>query len=181
MMSLSPSQKHAVQAEPETCIDANVQLLQKLSQTIVSLTTEQFTWQYNNVTSSIGKHARHIIDHYTCFFRHLAVDYINYDDRPRINSIETTPHIAYEELSKVVSHFGSFDAYRTNPVYVYISATPDEEAAPVESSLHRELLFLQSHTLHHMAVVQLLLNILGVTVDPEFAFAPSTTKYGYRL
>jgi len=176
-MSLSPIQKHAVQAEPETCIDANIQLLQKLSQTIVSLTTEQFTWQYNNVTSSIGKHTRHIIDYYTCFFRHLAVDYINYDDRPRVNSIETTPHRACEERNNVASHFGSFDAYRIKPVYVYISTTPDEEAAPIESSLHRELL---SHILHHMAVVQLLLNTLGVTVDPEFAFAPSTTKYGYR-
>jgi len=63
-------------------------------------------------------------------------------------------------------------------VFVYITAAADEEPMPVESSIQRELLFLQSHTIHHMALIQLLCERLGFTTDPEFAFSPSTLKFG---
>ena len=48
-------------------------------------------------------------------------------------------------------------------------------AAP--SSLARELQFLTSHTIHHFAVIALILRAMDVEVDREFGVAPSTLRY----
>ena len=172
-----PFTQESVQEEPDTNVVANIELLENLSLTIESLTNAQYVYQYNESTSSIGKHIRHIIDHYTCFFKNLAYAYVNYDDRPRVNTVETKIHQACEQLSSVILRLSKFNSHQIVPVYVYISAIPDKDPVPAESSLQRELLFLQSHTNHHMAFIQLLLDSFGISVDSDFALAPSTISY----
>jgi uncharacterized damage-inducible protein DinB len=158
-------------------IRANVQLLGNLSKTIVTLTAAQYTWQYKNSASSIGKHVRHIIDHYTCFFRTLAESYVDYDNRTRVSVLETSVDAASSILNEIVRQLSDLRHLTPGQISVYISIDPNERVAPVESNLKRELLFLQSHTLHHMAVIQLMLDLLGSQVEPEFAYAPSTKKF----
>jgi uncharacterized damage-inducible protein DinB len=51
---------------------------------------------------------------------------------------------------------------------------PGEPTATVRSSVGRELAFVVSHTIHHCAVIALLLRDLGVAVPPRFGYAPST-------
>jgi hypothetical protein len=41
----------------------------------------------------------------------------------------------------------------------------------------RELQFLQSHTVHHYAVIHLMLLQQGIRPDPEFGVAPSTLRH----
>ena len=158
-------------------IKANEQLLGSLSKRIASLTTTQYTWQYKNSASSIGKHTRHIIDHYTCFFRTLAESYVDYDNRTRASVLETSVDAASGILNEIVNQLSGLLHFTPGRISVYISIGPDERVAPVESNMKRELLFLQSHTLHHMAVIQLMLDLLGSQVEPDFAYAPSTKKF----
>jgi hypothetical protein len=44
----------------------------------------------------------------------------------------------------------------------------------VASSLGRELVFVLQHTIHHQAILALLLAARGVTIPPRFGYAPST-------
>ena len=178
-MMLFSTVENTAQAEPDSNVIANIELLESLSLTIGSLTNAQYVWQPNESTGSIGKHIRHIIDHYTCFFRNLAHAYVNYDDRSRTITVETQIHRACEELSGVILRLSKFNPHQTKPVHIYISATPDKDPVSAESSLQRELLFLQSHTIHHMAVIQLMLESLGISVGSDFALAPSTISF-YR-
>ena len=46
-----------------------------------------------------------------------------------------------------------------------------------ESTLERELYVLVSHTIHHYALVAVLLRTLGVDPGPEFGVAPSTLRH----
>jgi hypothetical protein len=170
------------QMKPETTpaeneIKANEQLLEVLSKRIGTLTTAQYTWRHKKSASSIGKHIRHIIDHYTCFFRTLAESYVDYDNRARVSVLETSTDAASGLLKGIVHQLSDLRHFAPGQIYVTISIAPDEKAVPVESNLKRELLFLQSHTLHHMAVIQLLLDLPGSQVEPEFAYAPSTKKF----
>lgn len=158
-------------------IKANKQLLKDLSKKIGTLTTAQYTWQYENSVSSIGKHIRHIIDHYSCFFKTLAENYINYDNRPRVPVLETRVDAATRELDEIGRRLSELRNFKPGRIYILISVDPDEKVTTVESNLKRELLFLQSHTLHHMAVIQLMLRLLGSQVDSDFAYAPSTKKF----
>jgi uncharacterized damage-inducible protein DinB len=173
---------YRIQMKPETNpaeneIKANEQLLENLSTRIGTLTTAEYTWRYKKSAGSIGKHIRHIIDHYTCFFRTLADSYVDYDNRARVSVLETSADAASGLLKRIVHQLSDLRHFSPGKIYVYISIAPDEKAAPVESNLKRELLFLQSHTLHHMAVIQLMLDLLGSQVEPEFAYAPSTKKF----
>lgn len=56
-------------------------------------------------------------------------------------------------------------------------ATPDWRP----SSLGRELQFLSSHTLHHYALIKLLLDDTGLDLGPEFGVAPSTLAWQRAL
>ena len=128
MMFLStrqPFRQESVRAEPDTNIIANIELLESLSLSIGSLTNAQYVHQYNESTSSIGKHIRHIIDHYTCFFRNLAHAYVNYDDRSRTITVETKIHRACEELSGVILRLSKFNPHQTKPVHIYICSDED--------------------------------------------------------
>jgi uncharacterized damage-inducible protein DinB len=51
-------------------------------------------------------------------------------------------------------------------------------AAPVavRSTLARELLFVISHTIHHQALIAVLLSAAGRTVPEAFGLAPSTPR-----
>jgi hypothetical protein len=52
----------------------------------------------------------------------------------------------------------------------------------VASSLGRELVFVLQHTIHHQAIVALLLAARGVTIPPRFGYAPSTvTRHAEQL
>ncbi|MEK6687797.1 MAG: hypothetical protein AABZ01_04975, partial [Gemmatimonadota bacterium] len=58
------------------------------------------------------------------------------------------------------------------------AATPDQtDLSGFQSSLGRELLFLLSHTVHHFAVIRLLLQRQGTDSDPRLGVAPSTEAY----
>jgi hypothetical protein len=45
------------------------------------------------------------------------------------------------------------------------------------SSVLRELEFLQSHAVHHYSLIAALLRLHGIEPDAEFGVAPSTLKY----
>jgi hypothetical protein len=53
--------------------------------------------------------------------------------------------------------------------------SPAADLAP--STLVRELLFLVSHTVHHFAVIRLLLAAEGIDPGEEFGTAPSTLAH----
>ena len=115
---IQPFMQESAQAEPDTNIITNIELLESLSLTIGSLTNAQYVYPYNESTSSIGKHIRHIIDHYTCFFKNLVHAYVNYDDRPRTITVETIIHRACEELSGVILRLSKFNPVITSPIKV---------------------------------------------------------------
>ncbi len=48
------------------------------------------------------------------------------------------------------------------------------------SSLRRELHFLLSHTVHHYALIAMILARHGVEVEPDFGVAPSTLRHWAR-
>ena len=53
----------------------------------------------------------------------------------------------------------------------------EDDTPWTSSTLGRELLFLLSHTIHHYALIDLLLREEGFEVPPDFGMAPSTLKH----
>jgi uncharacterized damage-inducible protein DinB len=62
------------------------------------------------------------------------------------------------------------------PVAVVSMLTRGKTAVSAWSTLRRELAFVVSHTVHHQALIAVLLSLVGVPVPDAFGLAPSTPR-----
>lgn len=127
--------------------------------------------------SSLGKHLRHILDHYLCFQRDLHKGVIDYDQRNRDCQIETDKDYAISVCEDIRRFLvGLNKAYSAEyPLQVLMCNDVDMPAGQMtHSSLGRELQFLQGHSVHHFAIMATVLKIAGVETSEDFGVAPST-------
>ena len=163
----------------------NIQALTSGAEILKRLSREQ----YNQVsspyfTASVGKHFRHILDHYLSFISGLSDRHVNYDQRDREARIETDAHCALDTLQQIIATLSTLKT-TANPraiteqhLYVTLCTSCSTELTePVASSLQRELVFLQGDTIHHYAIIAAILKFEGVSVDQSFGVAASTQKY----
>lgn len=129
--------------------------------------------------STVGAQYRHVLDHYHSFLNGLPTGLVDYDTRARDPLLEASPDAASRvtrEVMTALDRLSPPDFQRL--LQVHLSAVPNEASrAGHGSTVGRELLFLLSHTVHHYAIMRLLLEDLEWTCDPEFGTAPSTIAY----
>ena len=127
----------------------------------------------------IGSHLRHCLDFYHSFLEGVEGGRIDYDNRQRDESIETDRMVA---ISKILATINSFEQLSEVddqlPVLVRLEDCGDEKCPSTwsHSSVTRELQALLSHTVHHYALIALMLQLNGFEAPDEFGVAPSTLK-----
>ena len=128
--------------------------------------------------SSVGAQYRHILDHYRCLLDGAPEGRIDYDRRQRDPDLETDRPAAARATHALVDRLLLLARSTPSlPLMVHQAAGSGVRAEPHPSSLGRELLFLVSHTVHHYAIVKLLLAERGVECDPDLGVAPSTLAH----
>jgi uncharacterized damage-inducible protein DinB len=132
---------------------------------------------------SIGAHLRHCIDHYDCFLQGLGDGRIDYAKRERRLDLEQDPSTAVERLGALATELLSLQAEwdRDREVSVRAASVDGSDRGWLPSTLGRELQFLLSHTIHHFALIAMLLRLAGRTPPAEFGVAPSTLHYRQNL
>ena len=124
---------------------------------------------------------RHCLDFYLCLLTGLDEQKVDYECRKRDDQVTTDRSYAsarMEELIHQLSGLADDTAARPIKVRGEAPAGGSHESAPwSDSSVLRELQFLFSHTVHHYAIIRLLLAAQGFKVDGEFGVAPSTLRY----
>jgi membrane protein DedA with SNARE-associated domain len=66
---------------------------------------------------------------------------------------------------------------REQPIQILQNYDPKKPRQPVASGISRELTFLVSHSIHHYALIGVILRLNGILVPQQFGFAPSTIFY----
>ena len=105
---------------------------------------------------------------------------VDYDSRVRGTGVETDPEAAAVALEQVCD---ALSACRMDAgEQVSVCSVTDSDGACVETSstFGRELVFLQSHTVHHAAMIRAILAAAGVEVPAEFGLAPATIAQARR-
>ena len=131
--------------------------------------------------SSIGDHLRHCLEHYTSFLGGLDAGAIDYDTRARDVRIATSRLVATQTIRELIEHLQAIPR-DDKPLLVKMDSDQEaESAAPWSpSSVKRELQYLLAHTIHHYALIAVLLRLHGHEPDSDFGVAPSTLKYRKR-
>jgi len=155
-----------------------VQALDMAAELLVSLPVDRFVQiQRPYFESSLGKHVRHILDHYICFRRDFENGLIDYDQRQRDCQLEIDKDYALSTIKRLkqfilsIKTIGKVD----QPLRVVMCNDVESPAGEItQSTLGRELQFLQGHSVHHFALMAAMLRFTGDNVDHDFGVAPST-------
>ncbi len=155
--------------------------LDELRNVIHLMDNEQFSKPLTIFSgSSIGMHARHIIEFYQC----LLLQYddnqtINYDKRRRDHVLENCTHHFGLTINDIVRHLEMVNHDNLNTPLSITSEGEDDLSMPITSSLARELQYNLEHTIHHAAFIKIgVLTLLpDVHLPNTFGVAPSTLRH----
>lgn len=143
---------------------------------------------YQSVGSSrpgggVGSQLRHVFDYYGCFLRDLGEARIDYDRREREAAIEQSRELAVSRMSTLADALEALGRDREDAaldVRMEGDVLPEGVTPWARSSLVRELHFLASHTVHHFALVAIMLRARGIEVPRNLGVAPSTLSHWNR-
>jgi uncharacterized damage-inducible protein DinB len=129
------------------------------------------------VSGSIGQHVRHILDHVADLCNVAPPGVLSYDRRTRGTDVEADPHAALQAIARLrvsLSYLDHCDA----GVPITLASVVEHGASPVSvrSTLGREILFVISHTIHHQALIAILLSAADCRVPAAFGLAASTPR-----
>jgi len=166
---------------PEASIlTANLALLEQGIELVGRLPDRAFTG--SDEPKPVGPHFRHVLEHYSCFLDGAAARRIDYDARAREAAIESSRAAAQERMRELIGGLTAIDAGGLDDettVRLECGLGPENDQWS-RSTIRRELHFLLSHTVHHYALIGLLLAQHGVEVGEEFGVAPSTLLHWRR-
>jgi hypothetical protein len=125
--------------------------------------------------SSVGTHFRHNLDFVTNLLQGLETGKLDYNLRERNSQVETDRQLAISRFQNAIAGLEKLTAETLEKKILVRSETI--ENLWCESSPMRELEFLQSHTIHHYALIEAKLALVGLKVPKDFGVAPSTLEF----
>ena len=126
------------------------------------------------VSGSIGQHVRHILDHVASLCEAEPRVPLSYDHRERGTNVETDVDAALRSIGRLTSTLAAMRSGEDEAMTMMSMLVPGGEPSAVRTTLRRELIFVVSHTIHHQALIGLLLSAAGDGVPQGFGLAPST-------
>jgi uncharacterized damage-inducible protein DinB len=155
------------------CLDA----LAQCEALVRSLTPDEFSRPIGT-RSGIGPHMRHCLEHFQALLLGIPDGVADYDARERDQRMESDPAFALRQLGDIRDGLLQLCASdMDSPVKVVQIPAPGHDKVAVESQVQRELLFLMSHTIHHLALMKYLAEQLGATLPTEMGVAYSTIAH----
>ncbi|RLK50973.1 DinB family protein [Alkalispirillum mobile] len=162
-------------------VDDNRHFLRQLAGLVGELDAERFracSGPYGG--NGIGRQVRHILEHVQSLLAGARGE-LDYDDRDRDPVLERDPDRALETLARLDDRLGQELAALAPDTPLRVACVCNTASGPhrtwTPSSLQRELMFLISHTVHHMALIAMLAEEAGLRPGEEFGVAPSTLRH----
>ncbi len=125
--------------------------------------------------STIGAHARHILERFRCFFDGLDKGLIDYDDRQRGTLVERDVAAASAAFAELCERFANCPPSAfAERVAVRELVYHGGEQAVAASTPERELMGLITHGIHHLAMIAMIARAWDFPMPKDLGKAPST-------
>lgn len=129
--------------------------------------------------SSIGSHVRHILDFYDCILTHD--DKVDLTARKRQVNVETDCASALNYLKELQKNLKIIDEKTLNRT-VLVTDDLGLGKTEIEYTFSALLAQANSHTIHHYAIINYILDGLGISIkDETFGYNPTTPKSEINL
>jgi hypothetical protein len=165
----------ASENEQKLLVGRCVAVLRQGIDLIENLDDRLFTLSPGAEKSSVGTHFRHNLDFVANFLAGLETGKLDYNRRERNLRVETNRNFAVLKFREAVAGIENLTPAHLGQKILVRSETVN--SLWCESSGWREMEFLQSHTIHHYALIQTKLASFGFAVPPDFGVAPSTLEF----
>ena len=156
----------------------SIQVLDQLAEQLSRLRVDQFSTKLSVFNgSSVGDHARHVIEFYDCLLAGLETGEVNYDARQRDLQIAQNRDYALRIIEKIVEKLGN---RTSSPRSLTLTARFGEEVeCCIPTSFEREEVYLIEHSIHHFALIRIGIqeNWPEMEVISGFGFAHSTLQF----
>ena len=161
-------------------VNDNIKLLKGSKGTIMALENSFYREKPREIkTDSVGAHIRHMLEHYILFLDGLKGFKIDYDNRQRDLRISEDKDFAVKIIDDITQGLSHISPDILDKV-IEIKSDCGSSLLWTKSSVERELQFLVSHSLHHEAMIRMILESEGIDVSEKFGIAPSTLKYNQK-
>ncbi|MCH8536998.1 MAG: DinB family protein [Alkalimonas sp.] len=121
---------------------------------------------------SIGKHSRHVLDHYQQLWLASESKQLDYRLRLRDLGAQTEPSIALQWIDRLETWLHCLELSELDRQLQY-----QFDGGATYTSLQRELDFVCSHTVHHLALINGILLQLDYPMQPHLGLHSSTLEY----
>lgn len=128
---------------------------------------------------SLGKHLRHVTDHYAAIVVGLKTgEAFDYDRRRRDVPEESDPRAAQQVSRRLAESIASLTPDDLNrEVRIRVMLDGEGAEATLSTTAARELFFASHHAIHHFAMMRAIASELGIELDANFGKAPSTVNH----
>ena len=160
-------------------IRGNRHFLEQGIELLERLTPEVYRTPTRPGWAAVGSQFRHVLDHYQAFLLGRPAARVDYDARQRDRRIETDPGEAAAQARQIVADLELIRVEDGNRALAVQMDAGGGQRIPDwrPSTIGRELQFLVSHTVHHYALIKLLLEDVGIDAGADFGVAPSSLAY----
>lgn len=127
----------------------------------------------------VGSHLRHAIEHWQALVWPAQPGCVDYDARPRDATLEASPALALTRLQDLQQQLATWCTDTLSaPVQVRGQCgLAGEFDFAVPSTLGRELAFVASHAVHHLALIRPHCLAQGIAIEADLGKAPATVAH----
>lgn len=178
-----PSPGASASNSPAPATEPLVALLSQLDALISALSAEQYTRApVGDIRSSIGSHVRHCLDHVEAWVRAAESGTLDYDHRERGTLLEKDREVALETIRRLAGEIGTLSPeLLERPVWMSAQLSAGGPSYRATTSVMRELMFVVSHTIHHNALIAVMLKVMNADAPEQFGYAPATLTHLRRV
>lgn len=150
--------------------------LEQVAMIIRATTSDNHLTDENLYTTlRLGSHTRHIVDHFVALLQGIDNGVIDYNRRNRDSVIESQVNQGLLAIEQLVSQI---EQVADGPIEVISEIDCYQTVSQrFSSTVHRELLYLINHTIHHTAYMKLLVKPYHLTLPEGIGIAPGTASF----
>lgn len=155
-------------------------IFEKLEKSVIGLSDDQYTIKIDTLFgASIGEHVRHIIELFVCLQEGYVSGLVNYENRKRDITIQTSRGVAIGLMRSI-----NRSLFSDNKDLVLQAGYNENsnELCTLSTNYYREIAYNIEHTIHHMALIRIgISEVSDVQVPDGYGVAPSTLKFRKKM